>query len=265
MRKREIEPHPRGRDRSKPSQPGNNSTLRIGMKTDQPAPSPHAAAPATTVGVDVHKAHLDAHAEPAGTSTRFANDSGGRRALRNWVREQSATRVAFERSGHDQRPLRDSLAADGIEVILVNPSDALNFARLIGQEAEDDLADAAVLAVFARMDFAEACEPTAETLQELADLVESRPQLVEIRDYLIETSKAEPKDEEQNIQHVIQDLQKGIAGLDARVASRVRSDPELRRRLKILESVPGCGPWTVAVLSTEMPDLGAASHPQATA
>ena len=155
------------------------------MKTDQPAPSPHAADPPTTVGIDLRKAHLDAHAEPAGTSSRFANDTGGRRALHDWVRVQGATRVAFELTGRDHRPLRDSLASDGIEVILVDPSDAINFARLIGQEAENDLADAAVLAVFARMDFAEACEPKAETLQELADLAASRLQLVVVRDYLI--------------------------------------------------------------------------------
>lgn len=115
------------------------------------------------------------------------------------------------------------------------------------------------------MDSAEACEPKAETLQELADVVESRPQLVQVRDYLIETSKAQPEDEEQNIQCVIQDLQNAIAGLDARVASRVRGDAELRRRLEILRSVPGCGPWTVAVLCTEMPDLGATGHPRAAA
>ena len=235
------------------------------MKTDQPTPSPHAAAPATTVGVDLREAHLDAHAEPASTSSSFANDTEGRRALRDWVREQGATRVAIELSGHDDRPLHQCLTTTGIEVILVDPSDAINFARLIGQEAENDLADAAVLAVFARMDFAEACEPKAETLQELADLAASRLQLVVVRDYLIKKSKVAPEDEEQNIQDVIQDVQTAIAGLDDRVASRVRSDAELRRRLEILQSVPGCGPWTVASLCTEMSDLGATGHPQAAA
>lgn len=231
------------------------------MKTDQPAPSPHAAHPPTTVGIDLRKAHLDAHAEPAGTSSRFANDTAGRRALHDWVRVQGATRVAFELTGRDHRPLRDSLASDGIEVILVDPSDAINFARLIGQEAENDLADAAVLALFARMNSAEACEPKAETLQELAELAASRLQLVVVRGYLIKTSKAAPEGEEQNIQDVIQDVQTAIAGLDDRVASRVRRDAELRRRMEILQSVPGCGPWTVASLCTEMPDLGATGHP----
>lgn len=174
---------------------------------------------------------------------------------------QGATRVAFELTGRDHRPLRDSLASDGIEVILVDPSDAINFARLIGQEAENDLADAAVLALFARMNSAEACEPKAETLQELAELAASRLQLVVVRGYLIKTSKAAPEGEEQNIQDVIQDVQTAIAGLDDRVASRVRRDAELRRRMEILQSVPGCGPWTVASLCTEMPDLGATGHP----
>ena len=235
------------------------------MKSDQPAPSPHAAAPATTVGVDFREAHLDAHAEPTGTSSSFANETEGLRALRDWVREQGATRVAFELAGRDHRPLRDSLASDGIEVILVDPSDLINFARLIGQEAENDLAEAALLAVFARMDLAKACQPKAETLQKLADLAANRLQLVVVREYLIKKSKVAPEDVEQNIQDVIQDLETAIAGLDDRVASRVHSDAELRRRLEILRSVPGCGPWTVASLCTEMSDLGAAGHPQAAA
>ncbi|MDE0628534.1 MAG: transposase [Bryobacterales bacterium] len=235
------------------------------MKSDQHASSPHVAAPATTVGIDLLKTHVDAHAEPACTSSRFANDTEGRRALRDWVREQGATRVAIELSDHDDRPLHQCLTAAGIEVILVDPSDAIDFARLIGQEAENDLANAAVLALFARMDSAEACEPKAETLQELAELAASRLQLVVVRDYLIKTSKAAPEGEEQNIQDVIQDVQTAIAGLDDRVASRVRSDAELRRRMEILQSVPGCGPWTVASLCTEMPDLGATGHPQGAA
>ena len=235
------------------------------MKSDQPAPSPHAAAPATTVGVDLREAHLDAHAEPAGTSSSFANDTEGRRALRDWVREQGATRVAIELSGHDDRTLHQCLTTAGIEVILVDPGDAINFARLIGKEAENDLADAALLAVFARMDLAKACQPKPETLQKLADLAANRLQLVVVREYLIKKSKMAPEDQKQDIRDVIQDVQTAIAGLDDRVASRVRSDAELRRRLEILRSVPGCGPWTVASLCTEMSDLGAAGHPQAAA
>ena len=42
--------------------------------TSPPPPSAATPAPATVVGIDVGKAHLDAHADPLDLSRRFAND-----------------------------------------------------------------------------------------------------------------------------------------------------------------------------------------------
>lgn len=83
------------------------------MKTAQPTPSPHDAARATTVGIDLCAAYLDLQAGPVGTLLRFADDAPGRLGLRSCVRRLGPTRAALEPSGRHHDPLHQRLAAAG--------------------------------------------------------------------------------------------------------------------------------------------------------
>ena len=121
-------------------------------------------APDFTVGVDVSKARLDAHVKPNGALRSFDNDKCGRRALRHWALRKGAGRAALEPTWRFHRALHKCLADAGIEVIVVSPRRTRTFARPIGKEAKNDLTDAEVLAVFARLQLAEAAEPRAGTL-----------------------------------------------------------------------------------------------------
>ena len=222
-------------------------------------------APEVTVGIDVSKARLDAHVEPTGAARSFDNDKCGRRALRNWARREGARRAALEPTGRFHRPLHQCLADAGIEVVVVNPRRTRNFARSIGKEAKNDLTDAEVLAVFARLQLGEASEPRAETLQQLADLVGARRNLLESLDALRKASREYFEDAANSMRRSIETIREDIAGLDTRIAARMRSEEGLKRRSEIIRSVPGCGVVTAAVLCAEMPELGAVGHPQAAA
>ena len=222
-------------------------------------------APAVTVGIDVSKARLDAHVEPTGAAHSFDNDKCGRRALRNWALKEGAGRAALEPTGRFHRPLHQCLADAGIEVVVVNPRRTRNFARSIGKEAKNDLTDAEVLAVFARLPLGEASEPRAERLQQLADLLAARRNLLESLDALRKASREYFEDAANSMHRSIETIGEDIAGLDTRIAARIRSDEDLSRRSEIIRSVPGCGAVTAAVLCAEMPELGAVGHPQAAA
>ena len=106
-------------------------------------------------GVDVGKSRLDAHVLPLDQSRSFANDKCGRRALRNWVLRLGAQRVALEPTGRYHRALHQGLVEAGIEVVVVNPRWSRHFARALGQEAKNDPVDAAVLALYARLQVAQ--------------------------------------------------------------------------------------------------------------
>ena len=224
---------------------------------------PEPDAPAATVGVDVGNSALDAHADPSGAARQFANDRYGRRALRDWILRQGATRVALEPTGRYHRNLHQCLADAGLEVIVVNPRWTRNFARSIGREARNDLVDAAVLALYARLDLAPAAEPQPENERELADWVAARRALVTKRDDLRKSAAEFCDDAASILRAAIDCLQPRIQELDERIAARLQADPVLARRAEIIRSVPGCGPVTAAVLCAEMRELGSVSHAQA--
>ena len=195
----------------------------------------------------------------------FDNDKCGRRALRNWALREGAGRAALEPTGRFHRALHQCLADAGIEVVVVNPRRTRNFARSIGKEAKNDLTDAEVLAVFARLQLGEASEPKAETLQQLADLVGARRNLVDCRDALRKAHGEFCEDAANRMNRSIATIVEEIAGLDTAIAARMRSDEGLKRRSEIIRSVPGLRAVTAAVLCAEMPELGAVGHPQAAA
>ncbi len=97
-----------------------------------------------TVGIDISKAHLDAHRHPTGEAARFANDPAGIEALAAWI-GASASRVGYESTGPWHRALEETLAGR-LPLSRVNAMRARRFAQAMGQQAKTDAVDAQVLA-----------------------------------------------------------------------------------------------------------------------
>ena len=97
-----------------------------------------------TVGVDISKAHLDAHRRSTGESARFANEAAGFEELAAWIGDPAALLV-YEATGHWHRGLEEHLA-DRQPLARVNPLRARRFAQAMGEEAKTDAADARTLA-----------------------------------------------------------------------------------------------------------------------
>ena len=233
------------------------------MNPTSSPPAPDVPAPATTVGIDVSKSALDAHADPDGAARRFSNDRCGRRALRNWILKLGATQVALEPTGRWHRNLHQCLVDAGIQVIVVNPRWTRNFARSIGREAKNDLVDAALLALYARLQLARPAAPKPAMLQQLADLAAARDNLLECRDALRKAAGEFHAEAAHSLHPAIAAIGRQIGELDAKIVELLQSDPGLARRSEIIQSVPGCGPVTAAVLCAELPELGTIGHPQA--
>ena len=96
-----------------------------------------------TVGVDISKAHLDAHALPSGRAARFSNDAAGFKKLAAWA--GPAECVVYESTGPWHRALEEALAGE-LPLSRVNALRARRFAQALGQEAKTDAVDAWVLA-----------------------------------------------------------------------------------------------------------------------
>lgn len=64
-----------------------------------------------TIGIDISKKHLDAHAHPSGDVRQFANTAAGFAALLKWTAQWPVERIAYEATGAYHRAFEQALAS----------------------------------------------------------------------------------------------------------------------------------------------------------
>lgn len=216
-------------------------------------------------GIDVSKDQLDVHV--AGEDRRFANQRSGYRVLGAWLQGYRATRVVLESTGRYHRAVHQSLHAQGLEVVLVNPLRTRRFAEALGQLAKTDTIDAAALAAYgtAFLDLP-ATPPRSAFLDRLADLLVLREQhrdaRVSLRQSAMEVQDPAPREE---ALRSVDLLGRQIDAFDQQIQELIATDPDTDRRYRILTSIPGVGPVSAASLCCWMPELGTIGNRQAAA
>ena len=207
------------------------------------------------VGVDVSKAHLDAHRLPDGGAKRFANDDGGFEELAAWV-GPSAGVVVYESTGHCHRDFEEALAGR-LPLARVNATRARRFAQAIGQQAKTHAADARVLAAMGVALRLRRTEARSSTRRDLDELATARDGLVKDRVAALNRRKHVRHRllRRQNRNRLAQ-IDRQIVALDAAVGKLLATEPELARQAEVLASIPGVGAVTAAGLVAEMPELG---------
>ena len=88
-----------------------------------------------TIGVDISKAHLDAHERPSGRSKRFPNDAAGFRALARWIGPEVRC-VVYESTGPWHRAMEEALSAR-LPLARVNALRARRFAQALSPGGQD--------------------------------------------------------------------------------------------------------------------------------
>ena len=210
---------------------------------------------ADTVGVDISKAHLDAHRLSTGEAARFANDADGFEELAAWVGDPAAL-VACESTGPWHRGLEESLAGR-LRLARVHAVRARRFAQALGEDAKTDAADARVLAAMGAAVELRIVEPRPAALRDLDELVAAHGALVRDRTAALNREK--------QARHAVVRRQhrsrlaligRQIEALDAEIAKATAADGELARRNEVLTSIPGIGPAVAATLLADVPELG---------
>ena len=105
--------------------------------------------------------------------------------------------------------------------------------------------------------------PTPENQARLAEQVRRRRQLVD----MLATEKQrlsglEDPDTLASIREHLTFLQGQISQCDGRIKAEIEADEKLARKAVLLESIPGIGATTAAVLMAELPELGIADKKQ---
>lgn len=214
----------------------------------------------TTVGVDVSKAHLDAHRSPEGRAARFPNDPDGIRRLVKWIGGAPVRCVAYEHTGRWHRPLEAALLRAGLPAAGTNPMRARRFAEAAGRLAKTDPVDAAMLAEMgAAMDLRRAVARTA-ALAGLRELVLARGQLVKDRTAAQNRlGEADHRLVKAQLRRRLAQADRQVKAVDAAIRGALDADPALARKAEVLCSVPGISQATAACLIGEIPELGSLS------
>jgi transposase len=214
------------------------------------------------VGIDVAKAHLDAAIRPDGTKVHVTNDPTGIAQLVTQLTALSPTLIVLEATGGYEQAAVQALHAAALPMAVVNPRRVRDFAKCTGKLAKTDALDAAVLA-----HFAEATKPEPKPQPEndatiLKELATRRRQLVEMITAEKNRLHTAPKSMRASIKKHISWLEDERDELDRQLAAQVATQPSLREKDALLQSVKGIGRVVSYTLLTSLPELGTLDRKQ---
>jgi transposase len=208
------------------------------------------------VAIDVSKSTLQVQDDQR--AFVVSNNSKGYRKLLEHLRGCADPLVVFEASGGYERDLLRSLHQAGIPLAMVNPARVRDFARSEGVRAKTDPIDGKMILAFAKSKDLKPMGAPSEAVLKLAALLDRRGHLVE----QLAREKNRLQNSEafihQSIKRMIRILEKEIAALEVAIKKLVDSDPGLKAREAIIESVKGVGQvtaWTLLAYLSEIEDL----------
>ena len=215
------------------------------------------------VAVHVSKAALDIAMPGANRVWRSANTASGIALFRKRLGALERPHVVCEATGCYGRLLARQMGQADIPLSIVNPRQVRDFARATGQLAKTDALDAGIILRFADAMQPVPTPPTPENQARLAEHVRRRRQLVD----MLATEKQrlsglDDADTLASIREHIAFLQGQIHQCDTRIKPEISADDTLTRKAVLLESIPGIGTTTAAVLIAELPELGIADKKQ---
>jgi transposase len=207
-------------------------------------------------GIDVGKRRLDAAVYGQAGELQIENGAGGFSELIAWLRVREVGRVGLEASGGYERGVRAALEAAGFEVVLHQPIEVRIFARLKRKRAKNDRLDAHLIAAAtAQVDTVRAAQDPR--LSELAERLTAYDQITdqaaELKTFL---ESVRLKDLACAVRAQIRTLERLKARLAKAVLDRIKAEPDLLARFRLLLSLPGVGEITAMSLVVRMPELG---------
>lgn len=209
----------------------------------------------THVGADIAKAKFDAALKDGKGKHRhkkFDNNPEGFAAFLAWLDSLGVTDpwVCMEATGPYSIPLAECLAGRGIRVSVVNPAKIHAFAKSELSRAKTDKADAKLIALWASRQGGDLApwSPPPPKVRELQALLRRVEDLLEMQQ--MERNRLDTADPAVagSIQSLLALLDQELDATREAIRRLVDGDPDLRRRAKLLDTIPGVGPATAAWL-----------------
>lgn len=211
----------------------------------------------TWAGIDVSAKTLAALRRRDGREEArdFANDATGHRELIKWLGK--AARVCVEATGIYHLQLALALRAAGVELMVVNPRVARDFARALSNRSKTDEVDAWTLLEYVRrMEFTAWKAPSAAVL-ELRELARRVKELV--RAAVDEKNRLHAKTVAAISATVVNDVKAHVAQIEKRTRQIekaavvvISNDSDLSEQFGILRAITGIGQRSAILLLSEL-------------
>lgn len=204
------------------------------------------------LGIDVSKAKLDCALMVAGKcrSKVVANSAAGLVELRTWLKRYGgeSAQVCMEATGIYWELAAITLADAGHRVCVVNPALVKAYAQSEGLRVKTDAVDARLLAGFCREKQPPTWTPPSASERALRALVLRHQALVDIQTQEKNRIQvARPEVHDNLIAHLTW-LEQALDQIEKAIAQTIDDDPDLRGKRDLLDSIPGLGERTIAVL-----------------
>ena len=218
--------------------------------------------PATYVGIDVSKAHLDVAEGSSGARWRVTRDQRGIAELVERLRARDPTLVVLEATGGLEDLPAAALIAAGVGVAVMNPRQVRDFAKSAGKLAKTDALDAGILALYAERMQPEPRPLPDDEAKALEAVVTRRRQLVEMLTAEKNRLGTARPGVQAGIRKHIRWLEEELEQLDQDLRVQLQASPAWREKEELLRSAPGVGPVLATTLLAELPELGALNGKQ---
>ena len=214
----------------------------------------------TWVGIDVAKATLAVvvvRADGRQRDKRVANSAAGHAELVRWLVRHAGSGVAvgLEASGGYQEAVALALHDAGCVVSVLNPAAVEAYGRSQLRRAKTDATDAALIADFLRTQTPPAWVPAPLETRQLQALVRRLAALLEMRTQ--ETNRLEQAAPivRPSLTATVTHLDQQIVAIKRQITAHIDQFPGLRAQRDLIESIPGIGATTAAIVMGELLDV----------
>lgn len=215
-----------------------------------------------TLGIDIAKLKFNACLlRPDGKLRHkvFANTADGFAQLAEWLAVQRAplTHACMEATGAYGEALALYLHAGGHAVSVVNPAAVKAFAQSRLSRTKTDKVDAELIARFCLAQQPPAWSPPAPEVRELQALARRLESLVEMR--VAEENRLAAGVAVEAVRRSVEEhvayLNEQIKRTEGLIREHINRHPTLKRQSELLDSIPGVGEATAALLLAEITDI----------
>lgn len=218
--------------------------------------------PKVHVGVDISKNSLDIHILPLRKVRKIANSEADITKLIKELAKYDIAQIACEATGGYEKELARVLKENGYDLWIVDPRRIRGFIVASGCRSKTDKIDAQKIAEFSSKNTRDylAIDKT-ENQHKVQALVNRKNDLTKF----LGTEKARLKHPSHalylsSIQNIISVLLGEIKTIEQQIQALIKSDSELAKKAMLLESIPGIGAASAALLLSHIPELGKISN-----